>query len=202
MCLEISPTSWDARVKERLGREPAGVLGGFRQPACGGGLFEPTDLEQRATLRNRRHSCFSLDSLAFLVNTTLMMYAFYEYSSMHMEPWDGPAGIVLTEGRYACCVTDRNGVRPARWVMTRDRHIILGSEIGVWDYLTEDVIAKGLDAMLIRPLGAVRVAIGAMFLVPASLFSAPGGLDSIRGAYEVLLEEPMEFAFKRELGDF
>ena len=66
----------------------------------------------------------------------------------------------------------------------------------------EDVIAKGLDAMLIRPLGFVRVAIGAMFLVPASLFSAPGGLDSIRGAYEVLLEEPMEFAFKRELGDF
>ena len=47
--------------------------------------------------------------------------AFYEYNSMHMEPWDGPAGIVLTEGRYACCVMDRNGLRPARWVMTNDR---------------------------------------------------------------------------------
>ncbi|MCZ6724424.1 MAG: glutamate synthase large subunit [Gammaproteobacteria bacterium] len=69
--------------------------------------------------------------------------AFYEYNSMHMEPWDGPAAIVLTEGRYACCVMDRNGLRPARWVMTRDRHITLGSEIGIWDYRTEDVIAKG-----------------------------------------------------------
>ncbi|MCH8105141.1 MAG: glutamate synthase large subunit [Proteobacteria bacterium] len=69
--------------------------------------------------------------------------AFYEYNSMHMEPWDGPAGIVLTEGRYACCVMDRNGLRPARWVMTKDRHITLGSEIGIWDYLPEDVIAKG-----------------------------------------------------------
>lgn len=68
---------------------------------------------------------------------------FYAYSSMHMEPWDGPAGIVLTEGRYACCVMDRNGLRPARWVMTKDRHITLASEIGVWDYQPEDVVAKG-----------------------------------------------------------
>ncbi len=69
--------------------------------------------------------------------------AFYEYNSMHMEPWDGPAGIVLTEGRHACCVMDRNGLRPARWVMTKDRHITLASEIGVWDYKPEDVVAKG-----------------------------------------------------------
>ena len=71
------------------------------------------------------------------------LQAFYEYNSMHMEPWDGPAGIVLTEGRYACCIMDRNGLRPARWVMTKDRHITLGSEIGIWDYQPEDVIAKG-----------------------------------------------------------
>ncbi len=71
------------------------------------------------------------------------LHAFYEYSSMHMEPWDGPAGIVLTDGRHACCVMDRNGLRPARWVQTRDRHITLASEIGVWDYHPEDVIAKG-----------------------------------------------------------
>ena len=71
------------------------------------------------------------------------LHAFYEFSSMHMEPWDGPAGIVLTDGRHACCVMDRNGLRPARWVQTRDRHITLASEIGVWDYTPEDVIAKG-----------------------------------------------------------
>ncbi|MGB1580337.1 MAG: glutamate synthase large subunit, partial [Nevskiales bacterium] len=69
--------------------------------------------------------------------------AFYEYNSQHMEPWDGPAGIVLTDGRYAACVLDRNGLRPARYVITEDRHITLASEIGVYDYQPEDVVAKG-----------------------------------------------------------
>ncbi|NOX07986.1 MAG: glutamate synthase large subunit [Gammaproteobacteria bacterium] len=69
--------------------------------------------------------------------------AFYEYSSMHMEPWDGPAGIVLTDGRYAACTLDRNGLRPARYVITNDRHITLASEIGVYDYKPEDVVEKG-----------------------------------------------------------
>jgi glutamate synthase (NADPH/NADH) large chain len=69
--------------------------------------------------------------------------AFYEYNSMHMEPWDGPAGIVLTDGRYAACSMDRNGLRPARWVITKDRHITLASEIGVYDYDPIDVVRKG-----------------------------------------------------------
>lgn len=69
--------------------------------------------------------------------------AFYEFNSMHMEPWDGPAGIVLTDGRHACCTMDRNGLRPARYVITKDRHITLASEIGVYDYQPEDVVAKG-----------------------------------------------------------
>lgn len=69
--------------------------------------------------------------------------AFYEYNSMHMEPWDGPAGVVLTDGRYAVCLLDRNGLRPARWVTTKNGYITLASEIGVWDYKPEDVLAKG-----------------------------------------------------------
>ncbi len=69
--------------------------------------------------------------------------AFHEYNSMHMEPWDGPAGIVLTDGRYAACTMDRNGLRPARWVITKDRHITLASEIGVYDYDPADVVQKG-----------------------------------------------------------
>ncbi|QQS53262.1 MAG: glutamate synthase large subunit [Candidatus Competibacteraceae bacterium] len=69
--------------------------------------------------------------------------AFYEYNSMHLEPWDGPAGIVLTDGRYAGCVLDRNGLRPARYVITEDRHITIASEIGVYDYAPEQVVAKG-----------------------------------------------------------
>ncbi|MEW4983798.1 MAG: glutamate synthase large subunit [Cycloclasticus sp.] len=69
--------------------------------------------------------------------------AFYEYSSMHMEPWDGPAAIVLTDGRHVACCLDRNGLRPARYVITKDRHITLASEVGVYDYKPEDVIQKG-----------------------------------------------------------
>ncbi|GEK72742.1 MULTISPECIES: glutamate synthase large subunit [Halomonas] len=69
--------------------------------------------------------------------------AFYEYNSMHMEPWDGPAGVVMTDGRQAVCMLDRNGLRPARWVITKNGYITLASEIGTYDYKPEDVVAKG-----------------------------------------------------------
>ena len=69
--------------------------------------------------------------------------AFYQYHAMHMEPWDGPAGIVLTDGRYACCLLDRNGLRPARWVTTSDGFITLASEVGTYHYEPGTVTAKG-----------------------------------------------------------
>jgi glutamate synthase (NADPH/NADH) large chain len=69
--------------------------------------------------------------------------AFYEFFDCQMEPWDGPAGIVLTDGRYAACSLDRNGLRPARYVITNDRHITVASEIGVYDYNEKDVVSKG-----------------------------------------------------------
>ena len=69
--------------------------------------------------------------------------AFYEYYSVHMEPWDGPAGVVLTDGRYALCTLDRNGLRPARFCITRNRVLTIASETGVWDYQPEDVEKKG-----------------------------------------------------------
>ena len=69
--------------------------------------------------------------------------AFYEYNSMHMEPWDGPAGMVMADGRYAVCMLDRNGLRPSRWVETDDGLITVASEIGVWDYDPASVVAKG-----------------------------------------------------------
>ncbi|PPE75068.1 glutamate synthase large subunit [Solimonas fluminis] len=69
--------------------------------------------------------------------------AFYEYNSLQMEPWDGPAGIVLTDGRYAACATDRNGLRPTRYVITRNRVLTIASEIGVYDYPPESVLEKG-----------------------------------------------------------
>src|SRR5690625_7464827 len=62
---------------------------------------------------------------------------------MHMEPWDGPAGLVITDGRYAVCTLDRNGLRPSRWVITSDDMITVASEVGVYGYQPEDVVAKG-----------------------------------------------------------
>ena len=69
--------------------------------------------------------------------------AFYEFNSMHMEPWDGPAGVVMTNGRHVACNLDRNGLRPARYVITRNGFITLASEVGIWDYGEDEVLDKG-----------------------------------------------------------
>lgn len=69
--------------------------------------------------------------------------AFYEYNSMIMEPWDGPAALVLTDGRNASCLLDRNGLRPARYVLDRKGFLTIASEIGVYDYRPQDIEEKG-----------------------------------------------------------
>ncbi len=69
--------------------------------------------------------------------------AFYEYYALNSEPWDGPAGIVLFDGRYAACTLDRNGLRPARWQLDRNRQFMIASEAGVWDVPVADVVARG-----------------------------------------------------------
>ncbi|MGL5044166.1 MAG: glutamate synthase large subunit, partial [Plesiomonas sp.] len=69
--------------------------------------------------------------------------AFYDFNSMHMEPWDGPAGVVMSDGRYAACNLDRNGLRPARYVITTDKLITCASEVGIWDYQPDEVVEKG-----------------------------------------------------------
>ena len=69
--------------------------------------------------------------------------AFYEYYAINSEPWDGPAGVVTCDGRHAACALDRNGLRPARWTLTRDDVFVIASETGVLDVAPEDVVAKG-----------------------------------------------------------
>lgn len=69
--------------------------------------------------------------------------AFFDFNSMHMEPWDGPAGIVMSDGRYAACNLDRNGLRPARYIITSDNLITCASEVGIWDYQPDEVVEKG-----------------------------------------------------------
>jgi glutamine phosphoribosylpyrophosphate amidotransferase len=57
--------------------------------------------------------------------------SFYEYNSALMEPWDGPAMVAFTDGRYIGATLDRNGLRPSRYYVTHDDHVVLSSEIGV-----------------------------------------------------------------------
>ncbi len=68
--------------------------------------------------------------------------AFYEYHSCLMEPWDGPAAMVYTDGKQIAAVLDRNGLRPARYYITKDDRIILASEVGVLDVKPEDIVKK------------------------------------------------------------
>ncbi|MGO2052006.1 MAG: glutamate synthase large subunit [Glutamicibacter sp.] len=77
--------------------------------------------------------------------------AFYQYHSMLIEPWDGPAAVCFTDGQLAGAVLDRNGLRPARWWVTDDDLVVLASEVGVIDIAEEHIVSKG------------RVAPGKMF---------------------------------------
>jgi glutamate synthase (NADPH/NADH) large chain len=69
--------------------------------------------------------------------------AFYQYYALHCEPWDGPAGLVMCDARYAVCALDRNGLRPARWSRSDDGHLIVASETGLWDVPEERIVGKG-----------------------------------------------------------
>ena len=68
--------------------------------------------------------------------------AFYEYNAALMEPWDGPAAIAFTNGRQIGATLDRNGLRPARYLVTRDDRIIMASETGVLPVPEEDIVVK------------------------------------------------------------
>ncbi|MGA8044577.1 MAG: glutamate synthase central domain-containing protein, partial [Terracidiphilus sp.] len=79
--------------------------------------------------------------------------AFYEYHASLMEPWDGPAAIAFTDGRVIGATLDRNGLRPGRYIVTKDDLVVLASEAGVIDVPAEDIRKKG------------RLQPGRMFLV-------------------------------------
>ena len=69
--------------------------------------------------------------------------AFYEYHSILMEPWDGPAALLFSDGRYAGGMLDRNGLRPARYLITQGGMMVVASEVGVMDFEPGDIKEKG-----------------------------------------------------------
>jgi glutamate synthase domain-containing protein 2/glutamate synthase domain-containing protein 1/glutamate synthase domain-containing protein 3 len=105
--------------------------------------------------------------------------AFYAFHACLMEPWDGPAAIAFTDGRYIGATLDRNGLRPGRWVLTDDGHVLLGSETGLLDIAPERVAKLGR----LRP--------GKLFLV-----------DLERGRIVDDAEVKHEIATRRPYGDW
>ncbi|MBN1575097.1 MAG: glutamate synthase large subunit [Chitinispirillaceae bacterium] len=83
--------------------------------------------------------------------------AFYEYHAAIMEPWDGPAVVVFTDGVKVGATLDRNGLRPARYIVTKSDKVVMASEVGVLDISPEDVLEKG------------RLAPGKMFLIDTAV---------------------------------
>jgi glutamate synthase (NADPH/NADH) large chain len=69
--------------------------------------------------------------------------AFYEYTSACFEPWDGPAAVSMTNGRYIGCVIDRNGLRPSKYIRTTDNRILISSEYGVLELPEEEIVERG-----------------------------------------------------------
>ncbi|MCV6607219.1 MAG: glutamate synthase large subunit [Campylobacterales bacterium] len=69
--------------------------------------------------------------------------AFYEYTSTCFEAWDGPAAVSVTNGRYIGCVIDRNGLRPSKYILTKDGNIVISSEYGVLDIEADNVAERG-----------------------------------------------------------
>jgi glutamate synthase (NADPH/NADH) large chain len=71
------------------------------------------------------------------------LIAFYEYTSTCFEPWDGPAAVSMTDGRFIGCVLDRNGLRPSKYIRTVDNRLLISSEYGVLQLPEEEIVERG-----------------------------------------------------------
>ena len=76
-------------------------------------------------------------------NMDAELKAFYEYTSACFEPWDGPAAVSMTNGRFIGCVVDRNGLRPSKYLITKDKRLLITSEYGVLNIEDEDILERG-----------------------------------------------------------
>ena len=142
--------SW-MRVREaimsssRFGGRLAALL-----PVCGENQSDSASLDnvlELLTLAGRplAHAMAMLIPEAWEGHTTMPVErrAFYEYHASLMEPWDGPAAVAFTDGRQVAAVLDRNGLRPARYVVTSDDLVVLASEAGAVAIPVQNIRAKG-----------------------------------------------------------
>ena len=137
-----------------------------RQVLCNSPYFTEKDIEKVLPVIDESGSdssmfdnCFEFLHLSgrSLAHTAMMMVPepwvndptikqekrdFYEYHSTLMEPWDGPAALVFTDGKQIAACLDRNGLRPARYYVTKSGMIVLGSEVGALDIFADDIVYK------------------------------------------------------------
>ncbi|HEX9084207.1 MAG TPA: glutamate synthase central domain-containing protein, partial [Gemmatimonadaceae bacterium] len=142
--------SW-MRVREaimfssRFGGRLAALL-----PVCGENQSDSASLDNALELltlagRPLAHAMAMLIPEAWEGHATMSpeRRAFYEYHASLMEPWDGPAAVAFTDGRQIAAMLDRNGLRPARYVVTADDFVVLASEAGALEIPVENIRAKG-----------------------------------------------------------
>ena len=142
--------SW-MRVREsimfssRFGGRLAALL-----PVCGENQSDSASLDNALELltlagRPLAHAMAMLIPEAWEGHATMPddRRAFYEYHASLMEPWDGPAAVAFTDGRQIAAMLDRNGLRPARYVVTSDDFVVLASEAGALTIPVENIRAKG-----------------------------------------------------------
>ncbi|MEC5424056.1 glutamate synthase large subunit [Virgibacillus sp. C22-A2] len=211
-----------------------------REKMCSSDYFDESELEKLLPIMDDDGSDSSIFDNTFeflhlsgrsLAHTAMMMIPepwandatikdekrdFYEYHSTLMEPWDGPAALVFTDGRQIGACLDRNGLRPARYYVTKDGMIVLGSEVGALDIFADDIIYKDrlkpgkmllvdLDKGIIIPDEAIKLQIAAEepykkwltnLIKVDELPDVPLTVENLKGMN--LLNQQLAFGYTRE----
>ncbi|MEZ3160205.1 glutamate synthase large subunit [Microbacterium sp. BWT-B31] len=152
-------------MRARQSQLESELMGDLRPllPICTPGASDSASFDEVLELltltgRSLPHAIMMMVPEAYEKQTDISpdLRAFYEYHSMQMEPWDGPAALIFTDGTVVGATLDRNGLRPGRWTETTDGLVVIGSETGVLDFAPERIKRRGR----LRP--------GHMFLVDTS----------------------------------
>ncbi|MGM7665853.1 glutamate synthase large subunit [Microbacterium sp. A93] len=149
-------------MRARQSQLESELLGDVRPllPICTPGASDSASFDEVLELltltgRSLPHAIMMMVPEAYEKQTDISteLRAFYEYHSNHMEPWDGPAALIFTDGTLVGATLDRNGLRPGRWTETTDGLVVIGSETGVLEFDAERIKRRG------------RLQPGKMFLV-------------------------------------
>ncbi|WP_150956407.1 glutamate synthase large subunit [Microbacterium testaceum] len=149
-------------MRARQSQLESELIGDIRPllPICTDGASDSASFDEVLELltltgRSLPHAIMMMVPEAYEKQATIdpALRAFYDFHSMQMEPWDGPAALIFTDGTLVGATLDRNGLRPGRWTETTDGLVVIGSETGVLDFAPERIKRRG------------RLQPGRMFLV-------------------------------------